>query len=411
MSESSEYQAASTPAESHAARLWWMIGALVTVLVVVAAVVVVTNGSRDDAANAVAPGITKSMATLLQLDDIRSDHETEPSYRLTDQRGDPMTASEFRGRAVIFTLNDNHCEDLCTLLAQDIVAADRDLGREARRVAFVSINANPYYPSVAADAAWSRSHHLDALPNWYYGTGSPAVLKADWQKFGIPVEPNPKTKDIVHGTEMFFISPSGQEVELGQFGTQSADTAPFAHAMAQMAVDLLPSAQRTKVGGPALTSTTNGAALNSVPAAVPLHSLRNPATTLSTASVRGRYTVVNFWSSSCTACKQEMPGLEKTHHELGAKVNFLGDDVSDITHAGLAFAKQYGVTYPLMNDKAGTLSGAYRISGLPYTVVLDPKGRVVIRHAGAMTEEQLIYILQNMKGNGPDQSGMASNDG
>ncbi|MEO7015441.1 MAG: TlpA disulfide reductase family protein, partial [Leifsonia sp.] len=132
------------------------------------------------------------------------------------------------------------------------------------------------------------------------------------------------------------------------------------------------------------------------PAATRLPDLRKPAEKISTGSGHGNYTVLNFWASTCTACIQELPALERAHHDLGAPVTFLGIDVSDTGRAGIAFANHAGVTYPLLNDTQGSVAGQYQITGLPYTVILDPKGKVVIRHAGTFTTEQLEYILQTV---------------
>lgn len=379
-------------------RSGWLLWSSVTVVTVAAVVVAVLVGVNSaQASHDVKPGISRTSATLLQLDDISSDKLTAPGYSLTDQYGKPMTPSEFRGRSVVLTFNDDRCEDLCTLLAQDVVKADHDLGAAAKHVAFVSINANPYYPAVSDVKTWSDQHGLGGLSNWYFGTSRPSALSSIWKEYGVPVEQDAKTKSVVHGSEIFFIDPSGKEVALGQFGTESADTAPFAHAMAQMAVDLLPSSEQSSVAGPSLPAPTKGGTeIDATPSPTRLTNLRVPSQKISTGSGRRTYTVLNFWASTCSACVRELPALERAHHDLGKSVTFLGVDVSDTGRAGLAFANRAGVTYPLLGDTQGSAAGQYQITGLPYTVILNPKGKVVIRHAGALTTEQLDYILQTI---------------
>lgn len=395
MPETSTVDTAATRAASlHSGWLLWSSVAGVTLVALVVAVLI---GANSAASQDVEPGISRTSATLLQLDNIRSDKLTAPGYSLTDQHGKRMTASEFRGRSVVLTFNDDKCEDLCTLLAQDITRADHDLGAAAKHVAFVSVNANPYYPHVSDVKTWTDQHGLGSLSNWYFGTGSPAALSSTWKKYGVPVELDAKTKSVVHGSEIFFIDPSGREVALGQFGTESADTAPFAHAMAQMAVDLLPDSERSSVAGPSLPAPTKGGTeVGATPSPTKLASLRKPDEMISTASGRGGYTILNFWGSTCSACVRELPALERAHRDLGKAVTFLGVDVSDTGRAGLAFANRAGVTYSLLSDTQGTVSGQYQITGLPYTVILNPKGKVVIRHAGALTTEQLDFIVQTL---------------
>nr|WP_283810102.1 redoxin domain-containing protein [Leifsonia sp. C5G2] len=341
-----------------------------------------------------APGITSAAADLIQLDPLGHSAVRAPSYSLTDQSGRTITPDSFHGRSVVLTFNDDQCQDLCTLLAQDVARADTDLGSQSGKIAFVSINANPYYPAVTDVAQWTDAHGLGHAANWYYGTGSPKTLAAVAQAYGVPIELDPAQRSVVHGTEIFFIDPSGTERALGQFGTDSASTAAFAHTMAQEAVDLLPSSERGTVSGAAPADLgTTGTGVGSKPAPFSLPALdgsgRNSSST-------GAYTVLNFWASTCTACVTELPALQKVAQEFSGRAAFLGIDVSDQTPSARSLAARSGVTYPLAADADGVIAGRFHITGLPYTVVLDPSGRVLIRHPGAFTAEQLEYILQTL---------------
>jgi peroxiredoxin len=206
-----------------------------------------------------------------------------------------------------------------------------------------------------------------------------------------------KTHEVVHGTELFFIDPAGREAALGQFGTQSANTALFAHAMAQMAVDLLPAAARSPVAGPSDSAAPGAVALNSPAPGFTLPQLNNPASDVSLTRTRGKYTVVNFWASTCSACLREMPDLQKAHLALGDSVAFLGIDVADPAGPAAALAKKSGVTYPLLADANGTAAGAYRIPGLPFTAIIGPDGTLLVRHPGTFSAEQLEYIIATLQ--------------
>lgn len=375
----------------------WAAGGVALALALVGIIVVGTTQSSPVNAADTMPGINQASASVLQLDPITGKPLKAPGFSLTDQNGSPLSLTQFAGESVVLTFNDDKCTDLCTLLAQDVVAANHDLAGATKQVAFVSINANPYYPQVAAVKSWTDAHGLGNAANWYYGTADPAQLSALWKSYGVPVEADAATKTIVHGTEVFFIDPAGNERALGQFGTESADTAVFAHTMAQAAVDLLPASNRSMVAGPsALPPQHGGTQLGATPAAVSLPLLGASGSKLSTSTDAGKYTVVNFWSSTCTACVGELPDLQKASSSLGPSVAFVGIDVSDAAHAGQAFAERAGVTYPLLADAGGSVAGRFQISGLPYTVILGPKGKVLVRHPGAFTSEQLEYVVQSL---------------
>jgi cytochrome oxidase Cu insertion factor (SCO1/SenC/PrrC family)/thiol-disulfide isomerase/thioredoxin len=401
-----EHTSPSTPKNSSRGILWATSGGVLALaLMVVLIVALVPGPSSATGTSATGPSsstpstdpsaaIGRPAASLLELSNLGVNHNPMPDFTLTDQQGSPLSLSEFAGRAVVLSFNDDQCKDLCTLLAQDVTVANRDLGPLAKKIAFVSINANPFYPSVSAVKSWTDAHGLGSADNWYFGTGSAVTLAALAEKYGVPITLDQKSRTVAHGAQLFFIDPKGVEAQVGGFGTGSASTALFGHAMAQLAVSLLPASERGPVGGRTATaSVPNSAQLGDIPTPAQLPALGIPPQMVGTAPSAGKYEVINFWSSTCTACVQELPQLQSEFAKDGRRVGFTGIDVSDSAGSGLAFATHAGVTYPLAADKAGTLAGRFQITGLPYTVILDPAGTVLVRHPGALTAEQLDYVL------------------
>ena len=213
----------------------------------------------------------------------------------------------------------------------------------------------------------------------------------------MPIQLDSADQSVVYGTEIFFIDPSGVERALGQFGTDAASTAPFAHTMAQEAVNLLPAAQRRTVAGSAAVDlSTDGTGVGAKPKPFSLPAL-NGSGHVETAAASGHYTVLNFWASTCTACVGELADLQKISNEFARRADFFGIDVSDDTAAARGVTRQAGTGYSLVVDANGSVAGQYRISGLPYAVILDPTGHVAIRHPGAFTAEQLEYALDSLE--------------
>ncbi len=342
-------------------------------------------------------GADAAAADLLQLAVVPPPALMAPDFTLTDQHGRPASVAQLRGKAVVLSFNDDECTDLCTLLAQDVTTANADLGAAAKDVVFLSVNANPLHTAVADVASWTDGHGLGGADNWAFATGTASQLAQVADSYHVSESVDPTTHDVTHGVELFFIDPTGREVSIGQFGTASANTALFGHAMAQTAMDLLPAASRTPVTG-ATESGTNGTATLHAPAPeLTLPELGKPSDQVSLAGTHGSYTVVNFWASTCSACVQEMPDLEKAHQALGSSVTFLGVDVADTSGHALAFAHQSGVTYRLVADANGTAAGTYRIPGLPFTAIIGPDGTVLVRHPGTFTAEQLEYIIRTLQ--------------
>jgi cytochrome oxidase Cu insertion factor (SCO1/SenC/PrrC family) len=103
-------------------------GLLLAAVVVVALVVGPPGGGGGGAgaSGGPAPGVSQAASDLLQLDVLApSNRFVARAFTLTDQYGHPVRLGQFRGRPVVLSFNDDRCPDLCTLLAQDIVLADR----------------------------------------------------------------------------------------------------------------------------------------------------------------------------------------------------------------------------------------------------------------------------------------------
>lgn len=354
------------------------------------------QAANDGSASGNPPGINGATAELLSLGRLPAPGRLAPNFSLTDQAGHPISLAQFRGDSVVLSFNDDECTDLCTLLAEDIVRANHDLGPTAKHVVWLSVNANPFYPTVSSVQAWTDQHGLGSQPNWYFGTAQPSVLESIWHTYGIEVQLDYQTRTVVHGTDMFFIDPEGRERAIAEFGPASADTDLFGHGIAQMADDLLPAGARSShVGGPVAASPSHShSAVGATAPRFSLPYLSGGHGTFHLADLRGRYVVLSFWSSTCTACRSDLANLEAAYRRVAPHVSFLGVDVADQPGQARALASDVGLTYPQVSDQSGSAAAGEEVTGLPYTVVLNKSGQILIRHPGLITTEQLVYLLE-----------------
>jgi cytochrome oxidase Cu insertion factor (SCO1/SenC/PrrC family) len=205
-----------TPGTSRPVPYLQVIIAALGVVVIVAGLLtylVIRHRARDSLAAMRPSGIPASVSTpladLMQLSPVPA--STAPGFTLTDQDGHALSLTSFRGRVVVLTFTDPHCTDVCPIVSQEFTDAYRDLGAVASRAVFIAVNVNPYYRGVAAMAAYSAEQHLTTIPSWYYVTGSLATLKAVWSAYDISVDAPSRNADVIHTSEVLFISPGGRE--------------------------------------------------------------------------------------------------------------------------------------------------------------------------------------------------------
>jgi thiol-disulfide isomerase/thioredoxin len=113
---------------------------------------------------------------------------------------------------------------------------------------------------------------------------------------------------------------------------------------------------------------------------------------------RDRILVLNFWAAWCPPCREETPLLVELQKQYANdNVRFVGIAIDD-EQPVQDFVDSYGVEYPvLLGDlKAIGLSRKLgnRFEGLPFTVVAEPGGKVILRHQGGIDREQLEPILK-----------------
>lgn len=123
---------------------------------------------------------------------------------------------------------------------------------------------------------------------------------------------------------------------------------------------------------------------------VEVTNLEGNAVTLS--ATENRPMVVNFWFSTCTPCKREMPALAAASAEYEGRVDFVGINPNDTPTAAQDFLDKYGVTYPNYLDD-GDQTAAAGVATMPATFFLAADGTIISRKAGEVTAAELGELL------------------
>ena len=99
---------------------------------------------------------------------------------------------------------------------------------------------------------------------------------------------------------------------------------------------------------------------------------------VSVAALRGRVVLINFWATWCAECRPEMLLFERLYRDFAAQgFTILGINAREETLRIQQYAREWGLTYPLVLDPEGTIAQTYGVIGLPTTFLVGRDGRPV----------------------------------
>src|ERR1700751_5601355 len=109
-----------------------------------------------------------------------------PEISLTNQFGQHMSLSQFRGKVVMLGFEDSECTTVCPLTTQSMVLAKELLGKAGDNVQLLGVDANPDAIAVSDVMSYSRVHGM--VNQWDFLTGSTSQLEAVWRGGHTPLQ-------------------------------------------------------------------------------------------------------------------------------------------------------------------------------------------------------------------------------
>ena len=132
-----------------------------------------------------------------------------PPIRLSNNRGQPVTLDQYRGKVVLVTFLYVHCPDVCPLIAANLHTTLEQLGPRASQVQLIAVSVDPHGDTPTAVARFLKEHELTG--QMQYLIGSPDQLSRTWKAWNVGSNEEVNTPGLVaHSALVYGISASGK---------------------------------------------------------------------------------------------------------------------------------------------------------------------------------------------------------
>ncbi len=132
-----------------------------------------------------------------------------PPIHLRNYLGQPVTLSQYRGKAVLVTFLYANCPDVCPLITSNLRVALNMLGRRDSQVQVIAVSVDPRGDTAANVARFVRAHEMTG--RMQYLIGSAAELALTWKAWNVGSEREVGQPQLVaHSALVYGISASGR---------------------------------------------------------------------------------------------------------------------------------------------------------------------------------------------------------
>lgn len=110
---------------------------------------------------------------------------------------------------------------------------------------------------------------------------------------------------------------------------------------------------------------------------------------------RGKWVIVNFFSTTCVPCKLEHPQLVElaTRHEAAADLGIVSITFEDSPAKVREFFETNGGTWPVLIADTGRIAISYGVAAVPESYVVAPSGLVARKIIGGISADGIDQLL------------------
>ncbi|MFZ0736349.1 MAG: TlpA disulfide reductase family protein [Candidatus Acidiferrales bacterium] len=125
------------------------------------------------------------------------------------------------------------------------------------------------------------------------------------------------------------------------------------------------------------------------PSPIPLFLARDlDGDIISTASLKGKVVIVNFWATWCPPCREEIPNLVKLQNDYKDQLQIIGISEDEVPEDVLKnFARSIHINYPIVMNSTELEKDFGGVPALPTSFIVNKDGGVVQKHVGLYPPE------------------------
>lgn len=97
----------------------------------------------------------------------------------------------------------------------------------------------------------------------------------------------------------------------------------------------------------------------------------------------GKPVLVHFWATWCPICRAEQDSIAGISHDHPGTITVAMQSGS--TEQVMRHMREQGITFPVINDQDGKLSGAWGVHAVPASFIIAPDGRIRFVEVGYTT--------------------------
>jgi protein SCO1 len=194
---------------------------LVLILVVLGAATVVLAVGGGSSRNPRLPGNAKEAAPARGfMGETLKPVKQAPAIRLRNYLGQPVSLSQYRGKAVLVTFLYVHCPDVCPAIASGLRVVRKQLGGEASKLQIVAVSVDPRGDRPSSIARFLAQRRMTG--QMQYLVGSAGELAPVWKAWNVGSQQDSSDPQFVaHSALVYGVSASGKLMTI-----YSADFSP-----------------------------------------------------------------------------------------------------------------------------------------------------------------------------------------